>query len=112
VLTIRTVVLAMQPRPVDDGVSARSCARKSAFVSDPLVRVVNMGRPRTYGEDRIATAVRLPVSIHRRLHEVAADRDVSANLLVTRAVTDYLDRLPSADQAICGLDGAADGESR
>ena len=59
-----------------------------------------MARPRTCDEPRIATAVRLPESIHRRLHEAATDRDVSANLLVTRAVTEYLDRLPSADAAL------------
>ncbi len=52
-----------------------------------------MARPRIYEEDRVATAVRLPVSVHRRLHQAAADRDVSANLLITRAVTDLLERL-------------------
>ena len=59
-----------------------------------------MARPRTCDEPRIATAVRLPESVHRRLHEAANDRDVSANLLVTRAVTEYLDRLPSADDEL------------
>lgn len=59
-----------------------------------------MGRPRTYEERRIATAVRLPESIHRRLREAAVDRDVSANLLVTRAVSEFLDRLPSADAVL------------
>ena len=59
-----------------------------------------MSRPRTFEEKRIATAVRLPESIHRRLHEAASDRDVSANLLVTRALHEYLDRLPSADAAL------------
>ena len=48
----------------------------------------------------MATAIRLPESVHRRLHQVASERDVSANLLVTRAVCDYLDRLPSADDAL------------
>ena len=61
-----------------------------------------MARPRTFEEKRIATAVRLPESIHRRLHEAACDRDVSANLLVTRAVHEYLDRLSSADAALTG----------
>jgi predicted HicB family RNase H-like nuclease len=56
-----------------------------------------VGRPRTSEEKRVATAVRLPESVHRRLHEAAADRDVSVNLLVTRAVGEYLDRLPPAD---------------
>lgn len=59
-----------------------------------------MARPRTYAEDRVATAVRLPVSVHRRLHQAAMDRDVSANLLITRAVTDFLERLTSAEAAL------------
>ena len=55
-----------------------------------------MPRPRLYEEPRVATAVRLPVSIYRRLHDAASDRDVSANLLVIRAVSELLDRLPAA----------------
>lgn len=50
----------------------------------------------------MATAVRLPVSVHERLHDAAADRDVSANLLVTRAVTEFLDRLVPVDAAVAG----------
>jgi predicted transcriptional regulator len=59
-----------------------------------------MARPRRYEERRVATAVRLPESVHRRLREAAAERDVSANLIVTRAVTDFLDRLPTAEVAL------------
>ena len=59
-----------------------------------------MGRPRVSDERRIATAVRLPESVHRRLQDAARDRDVSANLIVTRAVEEYLDRLPRADAAL------------
>lgn len=59
-----------------------------------------MGRPRVSDERRIATAVRLPESIHRRLQLAASDRDVSANLLITRAVDEYLERLPSADKVL------------
>lgn len=59
-----------------------------------------MGRPRISEEPRIATAVRLPESLHRRLHVAAGDRDVSVNLLVTQAVNEYLDRLPSADKVL------------
>lgn len=59
-----------------------------------------MGRPRISDERRIATAVRLPESLHRRLQLAASDRDVSANLLITKAVDDYLERLPSADMAL------------
>jgi predicted transcriptional regulator len=59
-----------------------------------------MGRPRVSDERRIATAVRLPESLHRRLQLAASDRDVSANLLVTKAVDEYLERLPSADKVL------------
>lgn len=69
-----------------------------------------MGRPRTYPEARVATAVRLPESVHRRLHEAAADRDVSANLLITRAVTELLDRLPPAAVALGQAAPGSDGD--
>ena len=59
-----------------------------------------MSRPRTFDEKRVATAVRLPESVHRRLHQAATERDVSANLLVTRAVSEYLDRLPSPNDVM------------
>lgn len=59
-----------------------------------------MGRPRISDERRIVTAVRLPESVHRRLQLAASDRDVSANLLVTKAVDEYLGRLPKADKAL------------
>ena len=59
-----------------------------------------MGRPPVSNERRIATAVRLPESVHRKLHLVASDRDVSANLIITRAVTEYLERLPSVEQVL------------
>jgi predicted HicB family RNase H-like nuclease len=59
-----------------------------------------MNRPRAFEEKRIATAVRLPESVHRRLHQAATERDVSANLLVTRAVSDYLDRLPTTTEIL------------
>jgi predicted transcriptional regulator len=68
-----------------------------------------MSRPRVYEEPRIATAVRLPESIHRRLHQAARERDVSANLLVIRAVESYLDALPSADAALEGGRAQASG---
>lgn len=60
----------------------------------------------------MATAVRLPESLHRRLHHAAADRDVSANLLVTKAVREYLDRLPSADDILDASQPAAAKASR
>jgi hypothetical protein len=67
-----------------------------------------MPRPRVYEEPRIATAVRLPESIHRRLHQAAMERDVSANLLVIRAVGSNLDALPSAEVT---LEGGGTGAS-
>ena len=55
-----------------------------------------MGRPRIYDEPRIATAIRLPVSLRDELQAVAAEREVSVNFLVIRAVSDYLQQLPPA----------------
>ncbi|HPU38111.1 MAG TPA: toxin-antitoxin system HicB family antitoxin [Microthrixaceae bacterium] len=66
-----------------------------------------MGRPRISTERRIATAVRLPESLHRRLQVAASDRDVSANLLITKAVDEYLDRLPSADAVLASTSARA-----
>lgn len=67
-----------------------------------------MGRRRICEEDRVATAVRLPVSVHRQLRDAALSRDVSANLLVTRAITDYLERLPSLDEQLTALETDSD----
>ena len=55
-----------------------------------------MGSPRIYDEPRIATAIRLPVSLRDELQAVAAEREVSVNFLVIRAVSDYLQQLPPA----------------
>lgn len=52
-----------------------------------------MGRPRIYDEPRVATAIRLPASLRHELRTLAAERKVSVNLLVTRAVSDYLRRI-------------------
>ena len=53
-----------------------------------------MGRPRIYDERRVATAIRLPATLRDELQEAAAARDVSVNFLVTRAVAEFLTRLP------------------
>ena len=66
-----------------------------------------MGRPRIYEEPRVATAIRLPASLRDELQAAAAERDVSVNLLVTRAVVDYLRRLPSLSDAPRGPRRAA-----
>ena len=46
-------------------------------------------------EKRIATAVRLPESLHHDLQDQAELRDVSVNFLVVRAVTQYLKNAPN-----------------
>jgi len=46
--------------------------------------------------------VRLPVALHARLRAEADARLVSANLLVERAITELLDRLPPADTGLGG----------
>jgi predicted transcriptional regulator len=67
-----------------------------------------MGRPKIYDEPRIATAIRLPTSLRDELLKVATARDVSVTFLVTRAVSDYLRRLPMPGE---WLDEAAEGPS-
>lgn len=57
-----------------------------------------MARPKLYEEPRVATAVRLPPELHDRLRSEAMRRQVSANLLVERAISVYLDRLPPFEE--------------
>jgi hypothetical protein len=57
-----------------------------------------MARPKLYSEPRVATAIRLPASVRDELQEAASERDVSVNLLVTRAVCEYLRRLPPVSE--------------
>ena len=59
-----------------------------------------MGRPPVYDEPRRATAIRLPAALHARLREAASARQVSANLLVEHAISEFLDRLPPPDVAV------------
>jgi predicted HicB family RNase H-like nuclease len=49
-----------------------------------------MARSKTYDEPRIATAVRIPESLHADLLAMADQNDVSVNLLVTKAISAYL----------------------
>jgi predicted transcriptional regulator len=49
-----------------------------------------MARPKIYEEERVATAIRLPVSVHADLRGLARARDVSVNYLITRAVEELL----------------------
>lgn len=52
-----------------------------------------MGRPKTYTKERATTAIRMPKELQRRLHEAADERDISANLLAVKAISNYLDQL-------------------
>jgi hypothetical protein len=56
-----------------------------------------MSRPKVYDEPRVATAIRLPTSLHEELQSAATERDVSVNFLVTRAVSTFLAQLPPAN---------------
>lgn len=56
-----------------------------------------MARPRVYDERRVTTALRLPESLHERLRSIAHERDVSANLIATKAIKAYLDQLEPVD---------------
>ena len=56
-----------------------------------------MARPRIYDEERVATAVRLPHSVHTELRRLARARDVSVNYLITRAVEELLANSPGTD---------------
>lgn len=47
---------------------------------------------------RSSTAVRFPPELHTALTQAAADRDVSLNWLVNKAVEEFLDRLIPADE--------------
>ena len=49
---------------------------------------------RTQKPRKVTTAVRFPQELHDRLTRESEQRDVSINLLVTKAVQRYLDQLP------------------
>ena len=57
-----------------------------------------VSRPKVYDEPRVATAIRLPTSLHGELQSAATERDVSVNFLVTRAVSSFLAQLPPAER--------------
>ena len=61
-----------------------------------------MSRPKVYDEPRVATAIRLPSSLHEELQTAASERDVSVNFLVTRAVSSFLAQLPPAGSGTHG----------
>ena len=56
-----------------------------------------MGRPRV-NDARIQSGYRISPELHEALQAAAAERDVSVNWLMTKALEDYLPRLLPADQ--------------
>jgi predicted HicB family RNase H-like nuclease len=58
-----------------------------------------MARPKVYDEPRVTTALRLPESLHVRLRSMAEQRDISVNLIATKAIREYLDQLEPLDDA-------------
>lgn len=59
-----------------------------------------MARPKTHEVKRVTTAVRLPQPLHERLAAEAEKRQVSTNLLVTKAIEVYLDQLVPIDEVL------------
>jgi hypothetical protein len=59
-----------------------------------------MPRPKLYEERRILTAVRIPESLHRQLQVAAAEREISVNLLIIRAIKNHLEHLPPLDPVV------------
>jgi predicted HicB family RNase H-like nuclease len=59
-----------------------------------------MARPKTHQVKRVTTAVRLPEPLHERLTTEAERREVSTNLLITKAVENYLDHLVPVDEVL------------
>jgi predicted transcriptional regulator len=47
---------------------------------------------------RMSTAIRFPPGLHAQLEQAAADRDLSINYLVVKAVQDFLPRLIPAEE--------------
>ena len=70
-----------------------------------------MARPKIYEEDRVATAIRLPVTVHAELRRLARARDVSVNYLVNRAVDELLTGSPGPDEET-GLSSRPDTTGR
>lgn len=58
------------------------------------------GRPKRMPEGMRGRHVRLPVALLERLDAVAAERCVSSNLIVTKALEHYLDGLAALDARI------------
>ena len=69
-----------------------------------------MGRPRVHDEERVATAVRVPKTLHDRVRAAAQERQVGVNFLVVRALEEYLDRLVPVDELVRTRDNDRGGD--
>ena len=58
------------------------------------------GRPKTYNYERQVKGVRISKELNDRLVSVAADYGVSSNVVINRAIEDYLNRLPPIDEVL------------
>ena len=58
-----------------------------------------MSRPCEH-DGRTSTGIRFPPELHARLSTAAAERDLSVNWLVVRAVEYFLDRLLPVDKIV------------
>ena len=58
------------------------------------------GRPKQFEEDRVTKAVRISHDLDARLKEVAVSRDTSVNMLINRAIENYLDALKPIDEVL------------
>ena len=63
-----------------------------------------MGRPRVHDEDRVTTAVRVPRALHDRVRAAADERQVAYNLIVVKALEDYIERLVPVDEVVVTRD--------
>lgn len=66
----------------------------------PSPNVTHMARPKKYNHERVTTAVRMSKDLQKRLKDAADERDISANLLAVKAITDYLDHLVPTDEIL------------
>jgi predicted HicB family RNase H-like nuclease len=56
------------------------------------------GRPKQFDDDRVTKALRIPPGLDHRLKDAAAERGISVNLVINRAIEDYLNRLLPVDE--------------
>lgn len=61
--------------------------------------------------ERHNTAIRFPLDLHERLTKAAADRGVSMNWLVNKAVADFLDRLIPVEEMVWTRQSSAPDEA-